>query len=304
VTLTDGDPARLREAEKELRGIDGIKDVRVESKPVCPEPGAVAGFLGLGGRKDGLPEGDVFRPLLADPKQPRFFVSYNSYDSSVERYAVGSAGYGETFGLYRWGDRGNGLQLSITGGLFAQFNLDSESHDLVNADYTIGGAATYRRGANSARLRLYHQSSHLGDEYLLRVKPQRVNLSYESAELIYSREFETGPHMLRGYAGGEYLLRREPAELDQGIVHWGVEYAGKYTVLKYFRLVGGVDMKSFEEHKWSVDTSVKAGLQLGESSPGERRMRFMGQWYKGFDPHGQFYRNRIEYYGFEVSLGF
>ncbi|HEX9861338.1 MAG TPA: DUF1207 domain-containing protein, partial [Nitrospirota bacterium] len=78
----------------------------------------------------------------------------------------------------------------------------------------------------------------------------------------------------------------------------------KYTVLKYFRLVGGVDMKSFEEHKWSVDTSVKAGLQLGESSPGERRMRFMGQWYKGFDPHGQFYRNRIEYYGFEVSLGF
>jgi len=30
----------------------------------------------------------------------------------------------------------------------------------------------------------------------------------------------------------------------------------------------------------------------------------MAQWYKGYDPRGQFYNNRIEAYGLEVSLGF
>jgi hypothetical protein len=30
----------------------------------------------------------------------------------------------------------------------------------------------------------------------------------------------------------------------------------------------------------------------------------MAEWYKGFDPRGQFYNKKVEYYGMEVSLGF
>jgi hypothetical protein len=30
----------------------------------------------------------------------------------------------------------------------------------------------------------------------------------------------------------------------------------------------------------------------------------MAEWYKGFDPHGQFYNNKVEYYGMGVALGF
>jgi hypothetical protein len=84
----------------------------------------------------------------------------------------------------------NGLQLSVEGALFAQFNLDSASHDLINADYTIGIPATYRHGDNSLRFRIYHQSSHLGDEFLQSINtPEQINLSYEAIDLIYSREW-------------------------------------------------------------------------------------------------------------------
>ena len=65
-----------------------------------------------------------------------------------------------------------------------------------------------------------------------------------------------------------------------------------------------MDMKSLEEHNWSIDTSVKAGLEFGHPNPGQRRLRIMAEWYKGFDPHGQFYNNKVEYYGMGVSLGF
>jgi len=70
------------------------------------------------------------------------------------------------------------------------------------------------------------------------------------------------------------------------------------------RPVGGLDMKCFEEHNWSIDTGVKAGLEFGQPNPGQRRLRLMAEWYKGFDPRGQFYNNKVEYYGMGVSLGF
>ncbi len=184
--------------------------------------------------------------------------------------------------------------------LFAQFNMDTPSHDLINADYTIGLPATYRYGDNSLRFRIYHSSSHLGDEYLLHVHPERVNLSYEAIELIYSREWRG----LRVYGGGEYLIHKEPTDLKPAGAHWGIEYLGRKPLVWHGRLVGGVDMKSFEEHEWTIDTSVKVGLEFGQPDPGRRRVRLMAVWYKGFDPRGQFYDIKVDYYGLEVSLGF
>jgi hypothetical protein len=40
--------------------------------------------------------------------------------------------------------------------------------------------------------------------------------------------------------------------------HWGIGYRGSKPLLRNGRPVAGVDMKSFEEHNWNIDTSVKA----------------------------------------------
>jgi hypothetical protein len=259
--------------------------------------------MGITGEGEAFPMGDLFQPLIADPKQPRFFVGINRFKSPGGRYTMASVGFGETFGMYRFfGSReGNGLQLSVEGALFAQFNLDTSSYDLINADYTIGIPATYRYGDNSFRFRIYHQSSHLGDEFLQSINPpERVNLSYEAIEFIYSREWRGW----RGYGGGEYLIHKEPSDLKPMSAHWGIEYRGSKPLVWNGRPIGGVDMKSFNEHDWAIDTSVKAGLEFGHPNPGQRRLRLMAQWYKGFDPHGQFYNNKVEFYGMEMSLGF
>ena len=79
-------------------------------------------------------------------------------------------------------------QLAIAAGVFSQFNMQSATTDLVNTDYLIGIPLTYCRGAVATRVRLYHQSSHLGDEYLLHTRAQRVSLSFEAAELLVSDE--------------------------------------------------------------------------------------------------------------------
>jgi hypothetical protein len=303
IILFKDDPVQWEAADNHLRTIDGLHTITIIVKPTdAARPGAVSRFLRISGEGEAFPLGNLFKPLLADPKQPQFFVNIDRYKSPGVRYTMASVGFGETFGMYRFfgSHEGDGLQLNIEGGLFAQFNLEAPSSDLINADYTISVPATYRLGENSFRFRFYHQSSHLGDEYLLRENPERINLSYEAIELIYSREWRSW----RGYGGGEYLVQREPADLKPMSVHWGIEYYGSKPLVWNGRPVGGVDMKSFEEHNWYIDTSVKAGLEFGHPDPGQRRVRLMAQWYKGYDPRGQFYNIKIESYGLGVSLGF
>src|SRR6185503_17309890 len=102
---------------------------------------------------------------------------------------IGAVGLADQFPFFRAAatEAGNGLQLGVAGAIFAQFDLDSASYDLLNADYTIGLPLTFRAGRISGRLRPYHQSSHLGDEFLLRPSPpKRVNLSFEAVEALLS----------------------------------------------------------------------------------------------------------------------
>jgi len=150
-----------------------------------------------------LPEGELFAPLTADPRQPRFSVSYQRYRTPMQTFSAANVAFGEYFGLATGflGTSGSS-QIGIQGGVFALFNLDAPSHDLVNADYWIGLPLSYRKGPWSYVVRVYHQSSHLGDEFILgNPGVDRVNLSYEDLEALVSYEWERW----RVYGGGGYL---------------------------------------------------------------------------------------------------
>jgi len=257
---------------------------------------------------EALPDGNLFKPLLADPKRPRFYVSVIDVRLD-ERETTGAAvAYGGEYGLMRWPGQqlGDGWQLNLAGAVFAQFDLESPSMDLINADYTIGFPLSYRRGKNSLRLKLYHQSSHLGDEFLLRNEPERVNLSFESLEAILARDLGTW----RLYAGGEYFVHRQPERLGSGSWHAGLDYrragplwvgrggGGTYPVL-------GVDTKAFAHHDWEPGWSVMAGVEIHPGLPGRGRdksLSILGLWYEGPSPFGQFFTEQVNYWGLSVEF--
>jgi hypothetical protein len=264
-----------------------------------------------------LPRGDVFCPLVADPKATRSFASYlrersDSAGRSTPALRVASVGIGDMFGLGRWsGARpGDGLQLSLSAGVFAQFDLGADSYDLLNADYVIGLPITLRNGWFSTRLRVYHQSSHLGDEYLLREPPDRQdreNLSFESAEMIVSADAGA----LRVYGGGEYLFNRNPRDLEHYVAHGGVELRPWPRVLPLgglggFRLVAAADFKASQEHDWKPSISARAGLEYdrsGAADPPGRRWGIFVEFYDGPSPYGQFFRESVRYAGAGVHFG-
>lgn len=292
---------------RDLLWIEGLERIELElsdevaaGDAFVPSGGGIAGLLGLSSEDVWFPESDVFLPLIADPKTPQFFASARHYDAPDGRTTVGAVGFGENFGLWRRPGRkaGDGLQLNLSAGLLAQFDLETDSANLINADYLVGFPITWRKGASSLRLRLYHQSSHLGDEFLLEAKPDRINLSFESLELLGSHEWSEW----RGYLGGEYLFDRDPSSLDPWGAHGGLEYRGDRRLFGR-RVVGGLDLKSWEEHDFDVDTQLSLGLERAGSAA-RRHVRWMIDLYYGYSPYGQFYEDRIWFAGAGLYLGF
>jgi hypothetical protein len=253
-----------------------------------------------------LPRGDVFCPLLADPKGQRSFVSYLRETGDDGDSDVGSVGISDAFGLLRFGGSkpGNGFQISIAGSVFAQFDLDVTTYDLINADYMIGIPITMRSGAFSMRLRAYHQSSHLGDEFLLRENNptfERENISFEAADMIVS--LDGGP--LRVYGGGEYLLRRDPKDLERYVAHGGIELRPARRLVRFgtvagMRFVAAGDLKASQQQDWKPAVSIRTGFEFDrprDTEPPSRRWGLLFEAYKGPSPYGQFFRRNVEYYG-------
>jgi hypothetical protein len=255
-----------------------------------------------------VPEGQIFCPLAADPKAERSFVSYLRGDFATiadpppgAKTNIASVGLGDSFALFRYAARrpGNGVQLDIAAAVFSQFNLDERSFDLINADYVVGIPLTARLSGFSARLRIYHQSSHLGDEFLLNRQPERVNLSFESFEAILSQEFGA----LRIYGGGEAYFRREPYLLPSRLVHAGVEF--RPVLFGDGRLLAAFDYKLADDDTWGYGWNARGGVELARvASPGHppRVFSVAFDWYEGTAPYGQFYRNDVRYYGVGIML--
>lgn len=245
---------------------------------------------------------EMFEPLMADPRWPNFSASYQSYLGDDEIEHVGAANFGESFALVRspefeWGQ----WEVGIQAGVFSVFDLQSESNDLVNTDFLVGLTASYHFGDFTWILRLYHQSSHLGDEFLLRNRVNRVNLSFEVLDLLVS--FDPW-QWLRLYGGGGLLVHRDPA-LDRGLLQGGFELQSPRAFLSgYIRPVAASDLQFRQESDWKIDASVRAGIQIEHPFLRRTRLRVLGEFYSGRSPNGQFYERRIKTVGLGLHLNF
>jgi hypothetical protein len=260
-----------------------------------------------------FPGPSVFLPLLADPRWPHFSAAYHYYLGDKALTHAATVSFGESFSLVRFHVNSHSVvDLGIQAGVFSIFDLGSKSFDLLNADYMVGLPVAYRNGKFSALLRAFHQSSHLGDEFLLRHSaPTRVNVSYEMLDVLGSYEWPWG---FRTYAGAGYIVHNEP-HLDpittQGGIEWvGSEEGGLQLVtqtvapLSRFRVrpIAAFDVKFHQEGGWAGDYSPRVGMQLSRGTT--RNFQLLVEYFHGKSPNGQFYVNNVEYVGIGGHLHF
>ncbi len=126
----------------------------------------------------------LFRPFMADPRQICYSAGWRFNDQVLNKNVI-DVSYGDSLPIYRWFDVWpwcGDLQFDVQGALWAVFDPLHESSPLIDADYYIGFPLTYAVGNWSFRLRGYHISTHIGDEFLINhldliEETQALNLS-------------------------------------------------------------------------------------------------------------------------------
>jgi uncharacterized protein DUF1207 len=278
------------------------------ASPAAPSiaPAAVAAETPVSANEEAtgytfLPTRSIFDPLIADNRWPRFSAEYQAYHKDPRFGNVGAANFGGTLPLLQGPLAGEGrFEVGVQAGVFSIFNLEAASHDLVNADYFFSIPVSARWGWFSAMFRVYHQSSHLGDEFLLDTPIKRINLSYEAVDLIPSFDLWSWGRL---YFGPGYLFDTDPTGLKRWYVQAGSELKSPLAFFGWLRPVAALDTKFSQENDYHADWSARAGFQFeNEKIFKSRKLLLLAEYYKGQSPNGQFFDRRIEFWG--VGLHF
>jgi len=234
-----------------------------------------------------FPRTPLFAPLSADPRWPRFTLGYMYYLGDSEFSHIGTAEAGASIPIVQKNARRRGAwEVGFQGGVFSIFDFTAPSSDLVNADYLGGITFSYALDSLGFISRLVHQSSHLGDEYLLHTGVERINFSFEELDVLIS--YDPQPWG-RVYGGGAVMVRVDPSYVDRWSLQAGAEFRPVTAKTKRrFQLLAAVNLRSWQQSNWIPDASIIAGATLdpiGESS-------------------GQFFTERIQTLGPAVQLYF
>ena len=253
-----------------------------------------------------LPSDELFDPLVADVRWPRFFAEHQWRLGTDEFSRVGSVGFGESFTFVRapkrdWGQWEVGFQAMVD----AIFDMSSRSFDLANEDYFVALTASVAVRGVTTQLRLYHLSSHLGDEYLMENRVSRDDISYEVIDLLASSD---PTDFLRVYGGGGVLVNARP-DLDPLMFQLGFELTStKSFAGGLLTPFAGTDVQLKQENDWVPEVAVLVGLRLADPAQAPardlRRLELYARFYHGRSPEGQFYRDTLSSLALGIRLGF
>lgn len=260
----------------------------------------------------------LFAPLIADPRQPVNSAAIRVGDKVIGDI-VAAVSLGDDFPIFRWLDvfRWHGdLQIGIEAGIWSVFNYKNIPHrkkhetcELVNTDFLVGIPVTYASGPWSFRTRVYHISSHLGDEYLCNHHgscKHRKNPSMEALDFFTSYQFSSH---LRLYFGPGWVFHSDPTfHIDPFYIEYGLELRILGTRFVYSRIYGtwffAVDVQNWQQRNWDFDFTAKLGYEISKLQGIGRKMRIYIDYHHGFSYEGQFFNKRTQYGEFGISWGF
>lgn len=185
-----------------------------------------------------------------------------------------------------------GLTMRVGG----RFSLDDPKSTLMGNDWVVGIHGTADRGPWRITAEVYHESSHLGDEYAEKFGARRIDWTREVGELWIGRRF--GPFGVTAM-GGYTLIDELP--LARGSAALGLDYQAprRSAVRAGLRPFAGVYAESQAYAGWKVTTTARAGVALQR---GNRDVSIGAVFLNGLSNQRQFYNRRSRFVGFELRF--
>lgn len=247
-----------------------------------------------------LPDVAPFQYPSASPRTfglvGRYFratTSDNDFGPSTEGEAA--IGGNLPLVLLRRGD--NPISLGIGTEVYGRFNLTNPKSALVSDDWTVGFNVKGELGHWRPAIELYHESSHLGDEYRDDFNATRIDWTRELASAWLG--YVAGPLT---FTGGITRVLRDQLGLTGWAFQGGIDYRGPPMRPAGIRLapVAGLFADTWEDADWKSSASARLGLVLPGSGRREFGVSLIGHW--GRSTQRQFYLKPSEYYGIEIRF--
>lgn len=258
---------------------------------------------------------ELFLPLLADPRAATYSLGWRSGDKVCGNKCIGVS-LGDDFPVYRWLDVfwGGDIQIGIEAAIWSVFNMDPHpnlvphaSAELVNTDFYGGIPLSFATGPWSFRLRIYHISSHLGDEYMIdHPNVVRLNPSIEAVDFFTSYQ---ATEAIRVYFGPGVYVHSDPTFRWKPIyIEYGTEARFLGSKFMKQRLYGtcfiALLFRNLQQLDYNFDGTYRAGYEFSKLQGIGRKFRLYLGFHQGYSLEGQFSKKRTHYFEYNMNYGF
>jgi Protein of unknown function (DUF1207) len=225
-------------------------------------------------------------------------ISARRGDSRFGQQQEGEVVLGENFPVVTLKSGHNPIVLGLGSQVYGRFSLSDSKSALISTDWVVGVNTTAGLGPFAVTFEVYHESSHLGDEYGDRFPDDRLDWTREVLAGWISHV--TG--MWRFTVGSSYVLTDE-LDLPAPGGSFGVDYHGKSRQFLggQVRPVGGLFTEAGAATKWRVSTSAKVGLAFA-TGPGNHDFSIGLIGHHGLSTQRQFFRQESKYVGLELRF--
>ena len=205
---------------------------------------------------------------------------------------------GENFPLLMLQGGRRPIALGFGSQVYARFSLSDPKSSLISHDWVVGVNATAALGRWDVTLELYHESSHLGDEYGDRFQVSRLDWTREVGTVWVG--YSAGGWRLSGSASYVLIdeLNLKPPGLAVGIDWRGAPLARMLD--GQIRPLAGIYAEAVGATNWRVSTSAKLGISLPSGTGRALGIALIA--HDGLSTQRQFFRSESRYVGMEVRF--
>ena len=195
--------------------------------------------------------------------------------------------------LIQWSMLSMRFDFSFGAASFSQFDVVITENDnlkggLLNTDFKASGYLSAVKNKHHFRIQLFHMSSHLGDNYMIRhgdLTPNDKSLNYEQLDLTYLYSFEQvdlygGMGMV---IGTNTFRKRFMSEI-------GLQ--GRYPLKQNWSFAYGFDVKFYDENEFRPDIHYGLGFTFSQRAEHQINVSvdgFIGQMPYSTLDYGQIY---------------
>jgi hypothetical protein len=249
-----------------------------------------------------FPKNRLFAALYLDPNEAVAFGAVTAFwqEGKFAEKAYLPLGFGFYKPLIQWKKKRLwefGMDLSAHLQFEWTFPEGGSQRNLLNADYKISFIfSTQLSKRQQLRIRGYHVSSHLGDDYMLQngITSYFTNPNnYEQADVTWSSQ----QGVFRYYGGVGLVVRPDP-ERKRLSLQFGSTFDRALSMPFPLGFIGGVNVKMLAQNDFNPGVKAALGMRFGEASRGP--FQLVAEFYRGNLPYSPYEFQKVKWLGLSL----